>query len=121
MAVDQLTHRDAGRRQLDARLLHPPRHRPGADTRMPRLAEGGEPCGTLLDDVADPPQRLAIVVERRPAEQPDVGDVGRAVARQAALALDRFEHRALLAADIGTGAAPQFAESGGAIPAFSKN
>src|SRR3546814_8554010 len=79
MAVDQLTHRDSGRRQLDSRLLHSPRHRPGADTRMPRLAERGEPGGPLLDDVADPPQRLDIVVERRPAEQP--AQIGRASCR----------------------------------------
>src|SRR3546814_11843601 len=68
MAVDQLTHRDAGRRQLDARLLHSPRHRPGAGTRMPRLAERGETGGPLLHDVAPPPNRLDRVVDSRRTE-----------------------------------------------------
>jgi hypothetical protein len=48
------------------------------------------------------------VLQRRPAEQADLGDVGRAQARLAALAFDRFDHRRLFAADVGAGAAAQF-------------
>ena len=40
-------------------------------------------------------------------EQPDLRDVGRTQPRLAALALDRFDHRGLFAADVGAGAAPQ--------------
>ncbi len=61
----------------------------------------------LLDDVAHPVQRLDVLLERRAAEQADLRDVRRAMARQAALAFDRLDHRRLFAADIGAGAAPQ--------------
>ena len=50
-------------------------------------------------------ERLDILVEGRTAEQPDLGDIRRPVARIAALAFDRFDHRRLFAADIGSGAA----------------
>ena len=64
-------------------------------------------AGALLDDVADPVQRLDVLLERRAAEQADLRDVRRAVARQPALALDRFDHRGFFAADVGAGAAAQ--------------
>ena len=64
-------------------------------------------CGPLLDDVAHPVERLEVVLQRGPAEQADLRDVGRAHARFAALALDALDHRGLLAADVGAGAAPQ--------------
>ena len=38
MILNQFAHRDTGRRQLDARLPDPPRHRPGPHARMARLA-----------------------------------------------------------------------------------
>ncbi len=41
------------------------------------------------------------------AEQSDLRHVRRAQPRHAALALDRFDHRGLFAADVGAGAAPQ--------------
>ena len=63
------------------------------------------PVRALLDDVAHPAQRLDIVDQRRQAEQADLERIGRLVARQAALALDAFEQRGFLAADIGAGAA----------------
>src|SRR4029077_15215743 len=50
-------------------------------------------------------ERLDILVEGRTAEQPDLGDIRRPVARIAALAFDRFDHRRLFAANIGAGAA----------------
>ncbi len=61
----------------------------------------------LVDDVADPEQRLDILHERRTAEDADLRDIRRTMPRQAALALDRFDHRGFFAADIGAGAAPQ--------------
>src|SRR5271163_898676 len=67
----------------------------------------GDPSGAFFDNVADPVQRLDILFERRAAEQANLGDVRRAMARQAALALDRFDHRGFFAADISAGAATQ--------------
>ena len=67
----------------------------------------GEPRRALLDDVADPVERLDILFERRAAEQADLRHVRRAMARQAALAFDRFDHRGFFAADVGAGAAAQ--------------
>ena len=52
-------------------------------------------------------QRLDVVDDRRLAEQADLDRERRLVARLAALALDRFEERRLLAADVGAGAAPE--------------
>jgi hypothetical protein len=63
--------------------------------------------GTVLDDVAHPEQGLDVVDERRAAEEADLARERGLVARQAALALDRFEHRGFLAADIGARAAAQ--------------
>ena len=67
----------------------------------------GHPGRALFDDVAHPVERLDVLLERRAAEQADLRDIRRAVARQAAFALDRFDHRRLFAADVGAGAAPQ--------------
>jgi hypothetical protein len=64
-------------------------------------------------------QGLDIVHQRRAAEEAHLRDIGRAVAGQAALALDRFEHRRFLAADIGAGAAAQVDVAGATIPAAS--
>ncbi len=105
--VDQLAQRDAGRRQLDARLAHPPADAEGTQALAPVAPVRGEGLGAALDDVAHPVQGLDVVLERGPAEQPDLSDVGRAQPRQAAPALDRLDHGRLLAADVGPGAAPQ--------------
>ena len=69
-----------------------------------------EPVRPALDHVADPEQRLDIVDERRAPEQADLRDVGRAMPRIAALALDALDHRGFLAADIGAGPATQLDE-----------
>src|SRR5262249_47195881 len=50
---------------------------------------------------------LDVLLEGWTPEQADLRDVRRAVARQAALALDRFNHRRLLAADVRACAAAQ--------------
>src|SRR6185503_5793702 len=67
----------------------------------------GEPGGALFENVAYPVERLDILFERRAAEQADLRHVGGPMARQAALALDRFDHRGFFAADVSAGAAAQ--------------
>lgn len=74
------------------------------------------PPGPLLDDVAHPVERLDILDEGRAAEQADLGDIGRPVARHGALALDQFDHRQFFAADISPGAAAQMHGHGSAQP-----
>src|SRR5690349_2320524 len=69
-----------------------------------------EPLGALVEDVADPPERLDVLVQRRPPEDADLRDVRRAIARQAALAFDALDHRALFAADVRACAAAQLDE-----------
>src|SRR5476651_215716 len=59
------------------------------------------PFGSAFDQLADPVQRLDIVDERGPAEDSDLEWQWRAMARQAALALDTLDHGGFLAADIG--------------------
>ena len=105
--VDQLAQRDPGRRQLDPRLAHAT-----ADAKPPQPAAAvaavrREPVAAALEDLSHPEERLDVVHQRRAAEQPALGDIRRAQPRHAAPALDRFDHRRLLAADIGAGAAAQ--------------
>src|SRR5262249_28089090 len=93
--VDQLTHRDACRRQLDARNLPPSRHREAAKPLavVPPLRR--HPLGAFFNNIANPEHGLDVLLEGWTPEQADLRDVRRAVARQAALALDRFNHRRL--------------------------
>jgi hypothetical protein len=81
------------------------RHAPADAERAQALAAvaalAANQSGPALDDVAHPVQRLEVVLQRRPAEQAHLRDVGRAQARLAALALDRLDHRRLFAADVG--------------------
>ena len=88
-------------------FLHPAGDRERAQALAAVAAVRGEPLAALLEDVAHPVQRLEVVLQRRPAEQADLRDVGRAQARHAALAFDRLDHRRLFAADVGAGAAAQ--------------
>src|SRR5579863_4505089 len=104
--VDQFPHGDARRRQLHAGIFDPPRNRVTAQTKALIAAVALPPARALLDDVAHPPQRLDIVDQRRQSEQPDLERIWRLVPRQSTLALDAFEQRGFLAADIGAGAAP---------------
>src|SRR5215204_4936914 len=104
---DELADRNAGRRELDARVLHPSRDREGAKALTPVAPVRRERLRALLDDVAHPPQRLDVVDERRAPEQADLARKRRLVARQPALALDRLEHRRFFAADVGAGAATE--------------
>src|SRR6185436_4017932 len=98
---------DAGRREHHARLFHAAGNREAAQALALAPAMRGEPRRALLDDVAYPVERLDVLLERRPAEQADLRNIRRAVARQAALALDRFDHRRFFAADIGARAAAE--------------
>src|SRR5215213_564029 len=99
--VDQFAHRDTRGRQLHAGIFYPSRYRVTAQTVAAIAAVALPPVRALLDDVADPPQRLDVVDQRRQPEQPDLEGIGRLVPRQAALALDAFQQRGFLAADIG--------------------
>src|SRR6516165_9079211 len=79
---------------------------PGFFTR-PDTEKLRRPLRAFLDDVAHPVERLDVLLERRAAEQTDLRHVRRAMAGQAALALDRFDHRGFFAADVSAGAAAQ--------------
>ena len=105
--VDQLAHGDAGGRELHAGVLDAARDREAAQAVALVAAIALPPVGALLDDVAHPVQRLDVVDQRRQAEQADLERIRRLVPRQAALALDAFEQRGFLAADVGAGAAAQ--------------
>src|SRR4029077_4169881 len=87
-------------------ILYPAGDRETAKTLAVVPPLRGEPIDAALDDVAYPEQRLDILFQRRPAEQPDLSNIRRAMPRQATLALDRFDHRGFFAADISAGAAP---------------
>src|SRR6185312_4263454 len=61
--VDQLTHRNAGRRQLDARILHTARNGKAAEAFALVTALRCRPLGAFLDNVADPEHRLDVLLE----------------------------------------------------------
>src|ERR1700734_3970483 len=105
--VDQLAYRDAGRRKFHARILDPAGHRKAAEAFALMAALRRDPLRASLDDVADPIERLDILLEGRAAEQADLRHVRRAMPRQAALAFDRFDYRRFFTADISAGAAAQ--------------
>ena len=105
--VDQLAHGDAGRREMDARMLHAARHRKRAQSLAAMTSLGREPVGAFFDNVAHPVERFHVVLERRPAEQAHLRNIRRTQPRHAALALDRLDHRRFFAADVRTGAAAQ--------------
>ena len=100
-------HRDARRRELDARV---PFTRPLTLKLVQPLcavaAKAGNHCRAALHDVAHPVQGLEVVLQRRAAKQPHLRDVGRA-RRARPFAFDAFDHGRLLAADVGARAAPQ--------------
>src|SRR4029079_479326 len=103
--VDQFACGDTGRSNHHTGLLHAAGDREAAEPLALAAALRGHPPGALLDDVAQPIERLDVLLQGRTAEQSDLRDVGRAMARQSALALDRFDHRGLFTADVGAGAA----------------
>src|SRR5262249_5157000 len=98
--VNELLKRDARRRQMDPRPLHTPAHRERAQAVAAAPSVSGEPGGPVLEDRADPVQRLHVVLERGTAEQPDLRHVRRTQTRLPALPLNRIDHRGLFAADV---------------------
>ena len=105
--VDQFACSDAGWRQLDPGLAHPTADAEAAQAASTVSTETAKPGGASLEDVAHPEEGLEIVFKRRPTEEADLCDVGRAHAGFAALALDALDHRRLFAADVGARAAAQ--------------
>src|SRR5262249_23693054 len=105
--IDQLARAHARRREHDARFLDPPRHREAAQALALAPPVRGKPLRALLHDVAHPVERLDVLLERRATEQADLGHVRRAMPGQAALALDRLDHRGFFTADVRAGAAAQ--------------
>ena len=105
--LDQVAQRRPELDLVDAR----PRHVAGQaeELRSGRAvgADPGERLAALEHDERHVGQRLDVVDDGRLAEQADLDRERRLVARLAALALDRFEERRLLAADVGAGAAPE--------------
>ena len=67
-------------------------------------AEAGEPAGAAAQDVGRDGDRLDVVDRRRAAVEAHIGRERRLQPRHALLALEAFEQRRLLAADIGAGA-----------------
>ncbi len=66
--------------------------------------EAAEPVGAAIDDVRHVDQRLDIVDHARPPPQPGGLGMGRLVAGDRPVALQRVEQRRLLAADVAPGA-----------------
>ena len=106
--VQQFLQRDAGGRQFHPRIAHAAADAKGAQAVAPVATLGVKPVCALVQQSAQPVQGLEVVLQGRSSEQADFGNVGRAQARLATLALDAFQHRRLFAADVGAGAAPQF-------------
>jgi hypothetical protein len=67
----------------------------------------GKPVTAFFQQLAHPEQGLEVVLQSRPAEQAHLRHIGRAQARQTALAFDGFDHGGLFAADVGAGTAAQ--------------
>ena len=83
------------------------RHGKRPQSLAPVPALTGEPRSAFLEDLAHPVERFHVVLERRPAEEPDLRDVRRTQPRHSALAFDRLDHRGLFAADVRARAAAQ--------------
>src|SRR5882672_4624577 len=104
---DELPHGDAGRREVDAGFRDAPGNGERAQSLAPVPALAGKPAGAALQNVADPVQRLHVVLERWATEQPDLCHIGRTEPGHAALALDRLDHRRLFPADVCASAAAE--------------
>src|SRR5687767_447796 len=90
---------------MDARFLDAAADRERAQSLPAMAAVARKPLRPFLENVADPVQRLHVVLERRPAEQAHLRHVGRAHSRLAPLALNRFDHRGLFTEDGSAGPA----------------
>src|SRR5262249_10754136 len=105
--VDQLLHGDAGWSQLHAGIPDAARHGKAAESLALVTTLRGHPVRAFFNNVTDPEHGFDVLLQRRAAEQADLRDIGRTMTWQAALSLDRFDHRRLFAADIRAGAAAQ--------------
>jgi hypothetical protein len=65
-----------------ARVLHAARDGEAAEALALAAALRREPVRAFFDDVADPVHGLDVLLERRAAEEADLRDIRRAVARQ---------------------------------------
>ena len=90
-----------GGQKMNARVLNAARNGVGPQTLPPVPFGRRQNFRPLAADLGDPVERLDIVDERGTIEDTHLRHIGRAVAGQAALALDRLDHRAFFAADIG--------------------
>src|SRR5262249_37693744 len=98
--LDQLPPSDPGGGPPPARPLTATGHGPFEQAFGTINAVVGKPLGSPAQNLRHPMKRLYMVVERWPTEQPDLGDITRAVTGIAALAFNRFDHRRLFAANI---------------------
>src|SRR5438105_15163148 len=73
--VDQFAHGDTGGGEMDAGMLDAARHRERAQTFAPVASLTSEPIRALFQNVAPPVAWFPVVLERRPAEPPDLRDV----------------------------------------------
>src|SRR5579875_46946 len=105
LVVDEVP--EGGRRHLElvpAGPLHVAGEGEQAGARRGALPEGGERRPSVEDDPGQVGHRLDVVHDGRLPVQPDGGrEVRRLDAREPPLALERFEQRRLLAADVGAG------------------
>ncbi len=102
---DQLAQRRAERQLVVAGAVDVPRERVDDRSRRGRDADLRVALGAELDDRRDAGERLHVVDQRRLHVQPRNGRERRPRARLTPLALERIEHRRLLAADVRAGAA----------------
>ena len=104
MRLDQFAERDRHRLFDRARLVDVAGDAEELGADIVRPAEGREPGGAAAQDGRRHGDRLDIVDGGRAAIEADIGREWRLQARLALLALEAFEQRRLLAADIGAGA-----------------
>ncbi len=102
--LEQLAQRNAHLLLDHARLLDVARDLEQLGAGVVGLAQHREPCGAPAQDIAGHGDGLDIVDGGRRAVEPGVGGERRLQARLALLALQAFQQRGFLAADIGAGA-----------------
>src|SRR5262245_17654946 len=105
MALDQLAERDRHRFLDHARAIHVARNLEELGAFVLLATEAREPGGAAAQYGGDDCDRLYVVHRGRAAVEAGPGRERRLQARLAGLALEAFEHRRFLAADVGASAA----------------
>jgi len=105
MGLDQLLERNAHGLFDVAGAVHVARDTEHLGAAVLRPADACEPCGTTPQDGGHDRDGLDVVDRGGAAVDPDRGRERRLVAGHALLALEAFQERGLLAADVGAGAA----------------